>query len=403
MKANRSNDFERVIYPQKVPLSHRLSPYLLLSGAALFLLGVFIYLLGYVRIGPLQTFYQNIVLNQGIAWLLRTTPAKVALFVNNLSNYSIVIILAGLVLAFNGVMIGIQPLERYKDTLFIQPALIFLVLFTYYPVAELIRLSFTDTTLQNLFSREFSFVRFANFKWLFHGSGVVHVYLFRSLKLTGQFILWETLITTGVGLLLALLFYGHRAGRLANVLISIPRYIAITGCSVLFLYMLDAPKGVVNYLLSFLRIQGPDWLNETSATFMSVLILSAWRSLGYGILLYFAAMRRIPLEHYDAAKIEGADWGQCFRVITFPQLRPTIFYLLCNSVSSGAKVYQTFDVLIGDRRDGSAKVFPLWIYDLAFPDEQIYHAAAVSFMYLLVLAVVMLLTMQFTLRSINDQ
>ena len=399
----KTNVPERIIYPQKVSLAHQLSPYLLLSGAVLFLLGVFVYLLGNVRVGPFQSFYQNIILNQGIARLFGTSQAKLSQSTNNLSNNSIFIILAGLVLGFNGVMIGIQPLERYKDTLFIQPALILLILFTYYPLADLIRLSFTDSTLSSLSARDYKFVGLKNFTWLFHRSGFTYIFFFDSLLLTGRYLLWETIITVGGGLLLALLFFGLQISRrFMRALVSLPRFITITSGGAIFIWMLNAPYGVLNYILSIFQIQGFEWLHDSSTTFAGILFFSAWRSLGYSMLIYFSAMRLIPADYYDAAKMEGADLVHCFRMVTLPSLKPTILYLFCVSLSSSAKVYQTFDVLIGDIQ-GKLKVFPLWIYDLAFQDERIGRASAVSFMYLLVLIVIMLSTMHITLRSAKNQ
>jgi len=138
-------------------------------------------------------------------------------------------------------------------------------------------------------------------------------------------------------------------------------------------------------------------------TFAGVIIFSAWRSIGYGVMIYVSALSRIPRDHYEAAKMEGSDWMHSFRFVTLPHLLPTIGLMFCLTIGSSATVYQTFDVMIGNMRTGAAKVFPLWINELAFQDRhQIGRASAVSFMYMLVMLVILLSTMLVTLRPSKD-
>jgi ABC-type sugar transport system permease subunit len=277
--------------------------------------------------------------------------------------------------------------------------LILILLFTYYPFVELFRISFTNW---NLLSKEYQFVGLKNYNWLIYGSGFT--YLLESLRITGVYIFWDTAITVLGGLLVALLFSkATRPHRIMRALIAVPRFFMITSGAVVFTWILSSPYGILNYWLSLFRIQGPNWLHQASTAMTSILFLSAWRSLGYGMIIYFAAMRSIPADYYEAAILEGADPMRRFRMITLPSVKPYIVYLLIVSLTSGMEVFQSVDVMTGGGPYDATKVVSLWIYSLAFEDHQIDRASAVSVLYFLMLMILTLSTMHFVYKTAEDR
>lgn len=370
----------------------------MLIGVFSLIFGVLIYLLGNLQIGSIHTLYENITQSQSILRFFKTTSADLMRFISNQSSYAVFYIVAGLILCLNSVMLRVETWERYKDALCIQPALIILFLFTYYPLVELVRTSFTNW---NLMRETYEFVGFKNYNWLIYGSG--SSYFMESLRITGVYTLWETGISLLGGMLLALLFSGlKRTHRIMRALITLPGHLMITSCAAVFLLMLSSPYGIINDCLSIFRIHGPNWVHQASTAMTSVLALSAWRSLGYGMMIYVSAMQSIPANYYEAAKIEGADAVHSFRHVTLPTLKQSIFYLLTVSLASGMMVFQSVDVMTGGGPYDATKVASLWIYSLAFEDYEINRASAVSVLYYLLLTILTLIILYQSLKTTDE-
>lgn len=137
-------------------------------GALITLVGIFCFLVGDMQVPAfaelnehVKTVYEN-QLYSGI---------KMGLF-DTISYYTIkfamLVIIGGILLILNAWMLVGQKFERYRDFLCVLPAIVALAIFTYYPLLDLFRISFTNW---NLMKEEYKFVGWKNYKWLFDGSG----------------------------------------------------------------------------------------------------------------------------------------------------------------------------------------------------------------------------------------
>ena len=326
--------------------------------------------------------------------------------VSTLLNFAIPILLLGLVLIFNGVMLLIQNWEEMKDLFCVEPVLVFFLLFVYYPVIDLVRISFTDMKI--LTTNEQEFIGFANYNWLFNQSGAK--YFWESLRITGVYMFWEVVITLVGGMLLALLF--NRMTRAFNFMRSIvfmPKYIAVSTSAVVFLWILYSPvatganqsEGILNYALSLFGITGPHWLIDANTALSGILMLTGWRVVGYGMMIYLSAMKGIPQDYYEAATIDGADGVQRFRYITMPLLAPTTLFLFVTTFIASMKVFQSVDVMTSGGPGTATNVMVQWIYNLTFRDFRTARGAAVSLVFFLILLVCTAATMRVSNRSVN--
>ena len=321
-------------------------------------------------------------------------------------NYAIIIFLVGVVFIFNGIMLLIQRWERMKDLFCVEPALLFFLLFVYYPVIDLLRISFTDMSILTTGSQKF--VGLANYNWLFNQSGAK--YFWESLRITATYTFWEVVITLAGGMLLALLF--NRMTRAFNVMrafVFMPKYIAVSTSAVVFMWILYSPaaaganqsEGILNYFLSLFGIQGPHWLIDANTALAGVLILTAWRVVGYAMMIYLSAMQGIPQDYYEAARIDGADGVQQFRFITIPLLAPTTLFLFVTTFIASMKVFQSVDVMTGGGPGTATNVMVQWIYNLTFTDFRTARGAAVSVVFFLILLVCTAATMKYSNRNVN--
>lgn len=324
-----------------------------------------------------------------------TVPIALVSFV---MNNAIVIILIGITFLFNAIMLRVQSWEQMKDLLCVEPALFFFLLFVYYPIVEMLRISFTDMRMLTTAPQEF--VGWKNYEWLFLKSGWDR--FSESLFVTIRYTFWEIFITLVGGMLLALLFNRMtRAFSFMRAIVFMPRYIAVSISAVVFIWILNGNYGILNYLLSLMSIKGPDWLNQADTALTGILFLTAWRVTGYAMMIYLSAMQSVPRDYYEAAAIDGADAVQRFRFITLPMLAPTTLFLLVTTFISSMKVFQSVDVMTGGGPGTATNVVVQWIYNLSFRDFRAARAAAVSVVFFVILLVCTAATMRYSNRAVS--
>ena len=390
---------------------------LLILGVLVILVGVFGYTLGDLQVSLFQPLANEVYAARAVAqnaglpvagWTFLFGEGNSILFwdgavslrlLSVIMNTAIIIILIGGMLIFNGIMLRIQPWERMKDLFFVEPAILFFLLFVYYPVIELVRISFTD--MRMLSDATFTYAGWKNYTWLFRGTG--WKYFLESLSITATYTFWELFITLVGGMLLALLF--NRMTRSFNAMRAIvfmPKYIAVSTSAVVFIWILNGRFGILNSMLhSFFGIQGPEWLNQADTALTGVLFLTAWRVVGYAMMIYLSAMKSIPQDYYEAASIDGADAVHRFRFITLPLLAPTTLFLFVTTFIASMKVFQSVDVMTGGGPGKATNVMVMWIFNLSFSEFRVARASAVSVIFFIILLVCTAATMRYSNRSVN--
>ena len=300
----------------------------------------------------------------------------------------------------NGRQIRLRP-ERYSwsDFFMALPAVLLLVLTTYYPIAKLINISFTDWRLT---SRTYEYVGFKNWIWLFT-SKTSTKYLLNSIKVTFIYTFFNIAIDLGLGLLLAHLFnrltkpYGAM-----RALIFMPRYIAMSTCGIIFLWMFNTDYGVINRMLEWAGVQNHiNWLGDGKLALTSILILTGWHGVGYSMMIYLSALLGISRDYYEASSLDGATPLQQFRYITLPLLSPTSLFLFITTFISSMKVYQSVDVMTGGGPRQQTEVMVYYIYRLAFDDNRIDRASVVALLFFVVLLIVTASTMRITNKNVH--
>ena len=283
-----------------------------------------------------------------------------------------------------------RTLSKFVDFLFVVPALVLLGVFTYYPIVKLVQISFTDW---NLLNDTWKYVGLKNWKWLFGGSGTK--YLWNSLKVTILYSAGEIFITLVGGMIFALIFNRMTKGFSAmRAIVFMPKYVAMSSAAVVFLWILNTDGGILNYLLSLVGISKVDWLGNRHTALISVLMLTGWRCVGYGMMVYLSAMMGISTDYYEAASLDGANAVQRFFKITIPMLSPTTLFLFVTTFLSSMKVFQSVDILTQGGPYRSTEVFVYNIYRYAMEDFRMDRASTVAIFFFLLLLVVTVATMK---------
>ena len=290
-----------------------------------------------------------------------------------------------------------RTISAIKDFICVLPALVFLGIFTYYPICKLIQISFTDW---NLLNDTWNYVGLKNWIWLFNGSGTKH--LLNSLKVTVLYSIGELTITLLGGLAFALIFGRlNKTFSIMRAIVFMPKYVAMSSAAVVFLWILNTDTGILNYLLNCVGLPSVDWLGNRNTALLSVLMLTGWRAIGYGMMIYLSAMIGISKDYYEAASLDGATAVQSFFKITLPMLSPTTLFLFVTTFISSMKVFQSVDILTSGGPYRATEVFVYTIYKYAMEDFRMDRASVVAIAFFVLLLVVTASTFKISNSSVH--
>ena len=287
--------------------------------------------------------------------------------------------------------------EIFKEFLCVLPALALILLLAYYPIAELLRISFTDW---NLIKPKYNYVGFKNWLWIFQTLSRNHV--LSSFIVTLKFTVGMMVSVLVLGLLLALLMKRLTRGfAFMRSIMLIPHYIGMSTSALIFLVILNERFGVANYMLTTLFGTTAQWLSNGNLALWMMIVIASWRAIGYDMLIYLSGMQGISPQYYEAAMLDGASGPQIFFKITLPMLAPTTVFLAVTQFISSMKVFALADVLTGGGPYFSTEVIIYKIYSLAFEDYRVDRASVVAILFFLFLLLVTRLTMKVTDRRVN--
>ena len=214
---------------------------------------------------------------------------------------------------------------RRKQTLvawgFAVPFVLSFGIFMVVPLVSSLLMSFTDFKSSDVQDPSgVNFVGLEQFRKLFSDP------LFRKSMLnTAYFVVVGIPLTLVVSLLLAVALNSgiHRFRSIFRVGFYTPVVTSIVAIAVVWRFILQ-PDGLLNHLLGFIGISGPNWLNDTKWSMPSMILLAVWRNMGTSMVILLAGLQSVPVEVQEAAMTDGATTRQRFFKITLPLLRPTL-------------------------------------------------------------------------------
>jgi len=258
-------------------------------------------------------------------------------------------------------------------TIALLPFVAFLLVFAVYPLINLVRLAVSDTTVQNaVFVSEFSGL--SNFGRVLADPTFQH-----SVLITTAFVVLTVGITLVVGLALALLVDRavvlHHLAR--NVLIW-PAVITPVVVSVLWLLVLSPTVGGLNKLLRTFGLPEQSWLNSGLGAFMSVVAVDVWHWTPIVFLFLYTALKGIPSELFEAARVDGATERQMLFQVTVPLLGPALVVVGLLRLVMSIKAFDEMFLLTGGGPNGATNLISLDIRSQFFDRLDFGYAAAES-------------------------
>lgn len=277
---------------------------------------------------------------------------------------------------------GASILEKLKPYLMIAPAMTFLLVFTFYPMVNLVYLSFFD---YNLVNPNKKYVGWKNYKTLF----LVKRDFIISLQNTAVYTAAVVFFLILFALLFALWFQKDtRLNRFAQTAVFTPHLIAMLSCAMIWSWIMDQNSyGLLNAMLGVFKIPPLRWLNSSSTAMLSIVIVSVWKSIGYYALVILSALKAIPAEIYEAAELDNAPKWRVFFRITLPMLSPQLFFLLITITIGSFKVFDTVRIMTGGGPGSSTDVISYFIYRYAFQHFRIGYASAAGTVLMIILMI----------------
>ena len=191
-------------------------------------------------------------------------------------------------------------------------------------------------------------------------------------------------------LLAILLNVKVRGTALFRTAFYLPSIISGVALVMIWKWIYSKDYGLLNYALSLMGVDGPNWLGDPHWSILAIIIASLW-GLGGTMLILLAGLQSIPKELYEAARVSGVPaWAQTV-YITIPMLSPMLLFTFVTSLISAFQQLTIALLLTKGGPLGSTYFFAMYIYDNAFKYFDMGYAAAMSWiMFALVLAMSLL-------------
>lgn len=279
--------------------------------------------------------------------------------------------------------------QRRAGAILIAPGLIVMALTSIVPLALAIGFSFTS----------YSLLSPPDWVGLRNYSDILSDPVFwQSLKNTLGFAVSQVGIGLVVVVLVAALFNGALwGGPLMRTVIYLPQAASYVVVALIWNLLLDPAVGPINAGLNALGFSTEYFLSDPALAMPSIVVMSLWRNLGYFMIIVLAALKSVPSEMLEAAKLDGASAWQRFWTVTLPTVRGVIAFVGITWFLGALQMFTQSYVMTGGGPVNATRTIVYLMYDAAFTDLNIGKACAMAVM-LFVLVVVLTLVLRLVFR-----
>lgn len=255
--------------------------------------------------------------------------------------------------------LNISKIRTYGTAyLLLAPSLIFLILFTYYPVLYSFWSSMFGRT-----SKGTGFVGIGNYIEMF--SSPVFIEVLKNNLIYGLF---STIPAIVLGLAFAILLNSKIRGQgFYRFSLFYPTILPIATASMVWVFLFSQSIGLINKILSVLGFKSEiDWVNTSPYAMMVIIFVYIWKYAGYYMLLFLSGLQSIDESLYEEAYLEGASAWTKIRKITLPLLSPTTFFVVLVAIINSFQAVDQIYVMTKGGPHNSTNVILYYIYEHGF-------------------------------------
>jgi alpha-glucoside transport system permease protein len=271
--------------------------------------------------------------------------------------------------------------HRWHVIGFLGPAMVLLLIGLIIPAIRTAYLSFFDADSKN-------FVGLENYGWIFQHSETLHM-----LRNTLLWVVFVPSLSTAIGLLYAVLVDKARFEGVAKSLIFMPMAISLVGASIIwkFIYAYRSEEqdqiGLFNQIRVWLGLQPKQLLLDPPINTLYLIVIMIWIQAGFAMVILSAAIKAIPSEIVEAAKLDGVTAWQMFWRVTLPSIRPSVVVVIMTITIATLKVFDVVRTGTGGQFDTNVLAFEMYNQAFRYFDDGKGSALAV-FLFLLVVPIV---------------
>lgn len=270
-----------------------------------------------------------------------------------------------------------------RSILFVVPAFVIYTVLLIIPIVAAFFLSLTNWN--GVFISNIHYIGFQNFIDMLKDDR-----LFHALKVTLTIVFVVTISVNVLGLFFAMLL--NKAGKVTNVFRSvffIPYVISTVAVSFIWISILSY-TGILNYLLGVIGLESlqTDYIGIGTNAIRSISAIEIWKTLGFNMVIYLAALQTIPAELYEACEIDGGNLWNKFRHITLPMIIPGITISVLLSIMTEMKQYDLVKVITNGGPGTSTETISYNIITQAFGNNMLGYSSAIALVLFVVIVAV---------------
>ena len=286
--------------------------------------------------------------------------------------------------------------EARPALLFISPWIIGFLVFTAYPMIYTGYLSTTDYDVIN----DPHFVGMENFRHLLEDPKVAlalkNTFVFAAISVPAQLF---------VSLFLALLLnWAGRASGFFRTAFFLPKMTPPVAVGILLLLLFNGQSGLINTVLGWLGIDGPAWTTDPSWVKPGLALMSLW-TVGGSVIILLAALRNVPGELYDAARVDGAGFWRQTRHVTVPMISGALFFVfVVDTIHAFQSFTEAYTAFFGSGNttysNDAALFYAIYLFQQAFEFLHMGYASAMAWILFVIIMVVTFIQIRVTRRFV---
>ncbi|MFI5020946.1 MAG: carbohydrate ABC transporter permease [Alphaproteobacteria bacterium] len=261
--------------------------------------------------------------------------------------------------------------RKLNPYVYLVPALAALAVWNYYPLIFLVNLSFhrLDAT-----QPEPRWIGLDNYRELFAAP------LFRRVLANTAIYTGLTVpLSIGLGLALALALNQRlRGAHILRTLFYTPVVLPTVAAATVALWIFNTNYGLANYLLGLAGQDPVAWLTDSDMALSTIIAIGVWKTFGYFMLVYLAALQALPQTVLEAARLDGARPWDRFWSITWPLLRPTTWFAIVIALILSFQAFDFVNIMTQGGPSNATNLLVFYIYQHGFQYFRLGFAAAIS-------------------------
>lgn len=247
----------------------------------------------------------------------------------------------------------------------------------------------------------FNFIGLENFKNIIFNDDVFKKSLLNALYLTVATILIQHPLAIFLSILIT---HCGRWEKVLRTVLFIPAIISVVVAAKLWASIYNPQYGLINNVLETIGLSAlkQDWLGDPSFAIWAVIAVVMWQGFGYAFLLYYAGLKGVPDELFDAAKIDGAGHFQLYTRIVIPLLAPMMRVAIVIAVITCLKQMEVVFLMTNGGPGSSTQLLGNYLYQTAFSSGLYGYGNAISVVFVIIVLMITVVLNKVLTRDVGE-